>query len=50
MLRQNVLALYRNILKTVREVPSEDDRKYLLEWARKDFKNNKNENDEVSSI
>ncbi|XP_065224709.1 LYR motif-containing protein 2 [Planococcus citri] len=46
MLRQNVLRLYKDIMKTIREIPNEQDRTYMLEWARKDFKSNKSETDE----
>lgn len=39
--RQKVLGLYRNMLKTIRSVPDEADRKYLRDWARDEFKRNK---------
>ncbi|XP_061602353.1 LYR motif-containing protein 2 [Cololabis saira] len=39
--RQKVLGLYRNMLRTIRHVPSEADRKYLTDWAREEFKRNK---------
>ncbi|XP_012709435.2 LYR motif-containing protein 2 isoform X2 [Fundulus heteroclitus] len=39
--RQRVLALYRNMLRTIRQVPDEADRKYLRDWARDEFKRNK---------
>lgn len=47
LLRQEVLQLYRKILKTVREIPNEQDRKYFLTWARKDFRDNQHQTDEV---
>ncbi|XP_062323359.1 LYR motif-containing protein 2 [Osmerus eperlanus] len=40
--RQKVLGLYRNMMKTIRQVPDEEDRKYLKDWARDEFKRNKN--------
>ncbi|KAL7388975.1 hypothetical protein ABVT39_024309 [Epinephelus coioides] len=40
--RQRVLGIYRNMLRTIRQVPSEADRKYLTDWARDEFKRNKN--------
>ncbi|KAI9517138.1 LYR motif-containing protein 2 [Gymnodraco acuticeps] len=40
--RQKVLGIYRNMLRTIRQVPDKTDRKYLSEWARDEFKRNKN--------
>ncbi|MEQ2296382.1 LYR motif-containing protein 2 [Ameca splendens] len=40
--RQKVLAVYRNMFRTIRQVPDEADRKYLKDWAREEFKRNKN--------
>ncbi|XP_036438276.1 LYR motif-containing protein 2 [Colossoma macropomum] len=39
--RQRVLGLYRSMLRTIRQVPDEADRKYLKDWAREEFKRNK---------
>lgn len=36
------MTLYRNMLRTIRQVPQESDRKYLRDWAREEFKRNKN--------
>ncbi|KAJ8356060.1 hypothetical protein SKAU_G00188540 [Synaphobranchus kaupii] len=44
--RQKVLGLYRTMLRTIREVPSEHDRKYLRDWAREEFKRNKGATDQ----
>ncbi|KAM4632928.1 LYR motif-containing protein 2 isoform 1-T2 [Polymixia lowei] len=41
--RQSILGIYRNMLRTIRQVPDEADRKYLRDWARGEFKRNKNE-------
>ncbi|KAM4680088.1 LYR motif-containing protein 2 [Amazona ochrocephala] len=44
--RQQVLQLYRKILRAVREVPAEADRRYLKDWAREEFRRNKDATDE----
>uniref|UniRef100_A0A3Q0QYM6 LYR motif-containing protein 2 n=1 Tax=Amphilophus citrinellus TaxID=61819 RepID=A0A3Q0QYM6_AMPCI len=44
--RQKVLGIYRNMLRTIRQVPDEADRKYLRNWARDEFQTNKNATDE----
>lgn len=46
MLRQEVLKLYREIFRTVRKVPDINSRKELIDWARHDFRLNKNQTDE----
>ncbi|XP_053087585.1 LYR motif-containing protein 2 isoform X2 [Pangasianodon hypophthalmus] len=45
--RQKVLGLYRNMLRTIRQVPDEADRKYLKDWAREEFKRNKEATDQI---
>ncbi|KAF4794681.1 LYR motif-containing protein 2 [Turdus rufiventris] len=45
--RQQVLQLYRKILRAIREVPAEQDRRYLKDWAREEFKRNKDATEEV---
>ncbi|XP_078535174.1 LYR motif-containing protein 2 [Lissotriton helveticus] len=45
--RQQVLGLYRKILQTARQIPNEVDRQYVKEWAREEFKRNKDATDEV---
>lgn len=35
------------MLRTIRRVPEEGDRKYLRDWARDEFKRNKNATDPV---
>lgn len=45
--RQKVLGIYRNMLRTIRQVPDEGDKKYLRDWARDEFKRNKNATDKV---
>ncbi|XP_070589308.1 LYR motif-containing protein 2 [Erythrolamprus reginae] len=44
--RQQVLQLYRRVLRTIRQVPNEADRRYMRDWAREDFKKNKEATDE----
>ncbi|TWW68352.1 LYR motif-containing protein 2 [Takifugu flavidus] len=39
--RQKILGIYREMLRTIRQVPEEGDRKYLKDWARDEFKRNK---------
>lgn len=46
--RQKVLGIYRDMLKNIRQVPDEADRKYLRDWARDEFKRNKNSTNQVS--
>lgn len=45
--RQQVLQLYRKILRAIREVPAEADRQYLKDWAREEFRRNKGATEEV---
>ncbi|NWS41463.1 LYRM2 protein, partial [Probosciger aterrimus] len=44
--RQQVLQLYRKILRAIRDVPAEADRRYLKDWAREEFRRNKDATDE----
>uniref|UniRef100_A0A8C8RRM8 LYR motif-containing protein 2 n=1 Tax=Pelusios castaneus TaxID=367368 RepID=A0A8C8RRM8_9SAUR len=44
--RQQVLQLYRRILKVIHQVPTKADQHYLKEWAREEFKRNKDATDE----
>ncbi|XP_074437260.1 LYR motif-containing protein 2 [Larus michahellis] len=44
--RQQVLQLYRKILRAIREVPAEADRHYLKDWAREEFRRNKDATEE----
>ncbi|MED6282524.1 hypothetical protein CHARACLAT_033027 [Characodon lateralis] len=48
--RQKVLAVYRNMFRTIRQVPDEADRKYLRDWAREEFKRNKNATNQIHVI
>uniref|UniRef100_G1U3B3 LYR motif-containing protein 2 n=1 Tax=Oryctolagus cuniculus TaxID=9986 RepID=G1U3B3_RABIT len=45
--RQQVLLLYRRILRAIRQVPDDSDRRYLKDWARGEFKRNKSATQEV---
>jgi len=47
ILRGEVLRLYREIMKTLRHMPNETDRRELMSWARQDFRKNMHETDEV---
>ncbi|KAL1253618.1 hypothetical protein QQF64_015847 [Cirrhinus molitorella] len=44
--RQKVLGIYRDLLRTIRKIPTESDRRYLGDWAREEFKRNKSETDQ----
>lgn len=46
LLRQQVLSLYREVLRTIRTIPDCKQRKQLSDWARNDFKVNKYHGDE----
>lgn len=46
MLRQEILRLYRDIHRTIRKVPDASSQRELREWARHDFRANKNQTDE----
>ncbi|XP_050067673.1 LYR motif-containing protein 2 [Anopheles maculipalpis] len=48
MLRQEVLKLYRSIFRTIRQVPDASSRRELREWARADFRSNRNQTDELA--
>ncbi|KAL4084450.1 hypothetical protein QTP88_028264 [Uroleucon formosanum] len=48
MLRQKSLKLYREFLKTIKNIPLESDRQQFLNWVKEDFKKNKFETDEYS--
>lgn len=37
------------MLRTIRQVPDEADRKYLRDWARDEFKRNKSATDQVET-
>ncbi|XP_057679598.1 LYR motif-containing protein 2 [Corythoichthys intestinalis] len=44
--RQSILGLYRKMLRTIRHVPDQTDRKYLRDWARDEFRRNRNATDQ----
>lgn len=48
MVRQKSLKLYRDFLKTIKNIPLESDRQEFIGWVKSDFKKNKFETDEVS--
>uniref|UniRef100_A0A3B5KQQ4 LYR motif-containing protein 2 n=1 Tax=Takifugu rubripes TaxID=31033 RepID=A0A3B5KQQ4_TAKRU len=47
--RQKILGIYREMLRTIRQVPEEGDRKYLKDWARDEFKRNKSVTNQLSN-
>lgn len=48
MLRQQVLMQYRDVLRTIKRIPNEEYRRELLEWARRDFRDNAHHTDEIT--
>ncbi|XP_055630936.1 LYR motif-containing protein 2 [Toxorhynchites rutilus septentrionalis] len=48
MLRQEVLKLYRTILRAIRQVPDKSSQHELREWARADFRANKHQTEELA--
>ncbi|EDW79689.1 uncharacterized protein Dwil_GK17885 [Drosophila willistoni] len=48
MLRQEVLKLYREIFRTIRQVPDKHSQMELKAWARHDFETNRQQCDEVA--
>lgn len=48
MLRQEVLKLYRDILRSIRHIPDASGRNDLKQWARSDFRANMHHTDELS--
>ncbi|CAG5077946.1 Similar to lyrm2: LYR motif-containing protein 2 (Xenopus tropicalis) [Cotesia congregata] len=48
LVRQQVITLYRNILRTIRKIPGKEDQNYFLDWARSEFKANKSITDEFA--
>ncbi|XP_068122315.1 LYR motif-containing protein 2-like isoform X2 [Hyperolius riggenbachi] len=48
LLRQQVLGLYRRILRAVRQIPDPADRSYMKDWARGEFRQNQSTTDETT--
>ena len=48
MLRQDVLKLYRDLLRTINKVPDENSRRELKLWLREDFRSNKGLKEEIA--
>jgi len=48
MVHQEVLKLYRDTMKTIRQIPDKQDREYMKNWARSDFRANKEIKDEFA--
>ncbi|XP_041351986.1 LYR motif-containing protein 2-like [Gigantopelta aegis] len=44
--RSEVLKLYRDILRTLKQVSNEEYRQELKKWARRDFENSRHQDDE----
>lgn len=41
-----MLQLYRRILRALRDIPAEADRRHLQQWAREEFRRNKDATEE----
>lgn len=48
MLRQEVLKLYRDIFRCIRQIPEESSRNDLKQWTRSDFRTNSHHTDELT--
>ncbi|KAE8628694.1 hypothetical protein XENTR_v10000177 [Xenopus tropicalis] len=48
LVRQQVLGLYRKILRSVRQIPDAADQRYMQEWAREEFRRNKGATEEIA--
>lgn len=48
MLRQEVLKLYRDIFRCIRQIPEESSRNDLKQWTRSDFRANSQHTDELT--
>lgn len=48
MLRQQVLNLYRRILRTIKQVPDKQNQTELQNWARNDFRINQHHTDDLT--
>uniref|UniRef100_A0A8C5PMF8 LYR motif-containing protein 2 n=1 Tax=Leptobrachium leishanense TaxID=445787 RepID=A0A8C5PMF8_9ANUR len=48
LVRQQVLGLYKSILRAVRHIPDPADRQYMARWAREEFKRNRGETQEIT--
>jgi len=48
MLRQEVLKLYKDIYRTINQIPDESSRKEMKKWLSDDFRKNKELKDEIT--
>ena len=48
MLRQEVLKLYKDIYRTINNIPDESGRKEMKKWLSDDFRKNKDLKDEIA--
>lgn len=48
MMRQQVIQLYRRMLRSVRQIPDEGYREEMLQWVRSDFRSNAHHTDEIT--
>ncbi|GLV31816.1 uncharacterized protein CBL_07576 [Carabus blaptoides fortunei] len=48
MVRQQVITLYRRMLRSIRQIPDEGYRKEMQQWVRSDFRSNAHHTDEIT--
>lgn len=48
MLRQEVLKLYRELFRTIKQVPDKSSQNDLKEWVRSDYRTNMHHTDELT--
>jgi len=48
MMHKEVLKLYRNFMRSIKQIPNKKDRETMRDWVRSDFKKLKDVTDEVS--
>lgn len=48
MLRQEAIKLFRDLLRTIKQIPDKESQKELRDWVRRDFELHKKYTDEVS--
>lgn len=48
MLRQQVIKLYKDLYRTINQIPDESSRKDLKLWLREDFRKNKSQTEEIT--
>lgn len=50
MLRAEVLRMYRQVFRAARKISVQNDRQQIIDWTRKEFRDNKDLTDVVSRL